>query len=99
MLRIHSGGAEGGVFQSLGQGTNKVVASAWVYVRQGHVVMQATGGLTGPSSWNTKMKEWELLRVCSDGTVPVDTFLVYNEDPTGGDFDIDRVEVKLNVEP
>jgi hypothetical protein len=45
------------------------------------------------------MKEWELLRVCSDGTVPVDTFLVYNEDPTGGDFDIDRVEVKLNVEP
>ncbi|HEY7096623.1 MAG TPA: hypothetical protein VH437_07865 [Terriglobales bacterium] len=99
MLRIHSDGSESGVFQTLPIGLTKVVGSAWVYVRKGHVVMQATAGLSGPSSWSTKTKEWELLRVCTDGFVPVDTFLVYNEDPAGSDFDVDRVEVKVNVEP
>lgn len=35
-----------------------------------------------------------LPRVCTDGSIPVDMFVVDNQDPTGGDFYIDRAEVK-----
>ena len=94
MLRIVAKGNESGVWQTLPAGLTKVMATAWVNVRRGHVVMQATAGTTGPNSWNSKMNEWEELRVCTDGTVPVDTILVYTEDPTGGDFLVDRIEVK-----
>jgi hypothetical protein len=95
ILQRHGG--EGGIFQPLPPGLQKVVASAWVYVRRGHVVLQANSGNLGPSSWSTKHDEWELLRVCVDtanGT-PINWFIVWNEDPNGADFDVDRVEVRL----
>jgi hypothetical protein len=90
-------GGEGGIYQVLPLGLTKVMASAWVFVRRGHVVLQANGGATGPSSWNSKYGEWELLRVCVDtanGT-PINWFIVWNEDPNGADFDVDRAEVKV----
>ena len=48
----------------------------------------------GPSSWNTKVGEWEQLRVCTDSTVPTGMFIIWNEDPSGGEFFVDRVEIK-----
>jgi hypothetical protein len=95
MLHILAGGNEGGVWQMLPLGLSKVMATAWVYVRKGHVVMQTNGGTTGPNAWSTKLNEWEQLRICTNGMVPIDMFLVYNEDPNGGDFYVDRVEVKV----
>jgi hypothetical protein len=95
MLHILTGGNEGGVWQLLPLGLGKVIATAWVYVRRGHLVMQTNGGTTGPNAWSTKIGEWEQLRICTDGTVPIDMFLVYNQDPNGGDFYVDRVEVKV----
>ena len=44
-------------------------------------------------AWSTKQGEWEQLRVCTDGTVSVDSIVIYNQAPGGGTFDIDRVEV------
>jgi hypothetical protein len=95
MLHILSAGGEAGVYQLLPRGLTKIMASAWVFVRKGHVVMQSNGGTTGPNSWNSKWNQWELLRTCTDGTVPVDMFLVYNENGAGSDFDVDRVEVRV----
>ena len=66
----------------------------WVYVRKGHVAIQANGGTTGPAAWSAKTNQWEELRVCTDGTVPVDIFLIYNEDPGGGNFYVDRAEIR-----
>jgi hypothetical protein len=98
MLRVlQRQGNEGGIYQPLPPGLTKVVASAWVFVRRGRVILQANGGATGPSSFNSKYGEWEQLRVCVDianGT-PINWFLVYNQDLAGGDFDVDRVEVKV----
>ena len=94
MLRIIAGGNEGGVFQSVPLGPVKVMASVWVFVRRGHVVLGTDFATVGRYSWNTKVGEWELLRVCTDGSFSVDGFFVYNEDPAGGDFVIDRAELK-----
>jgi hypothetical protein len=94
MLRIIARGNESGVWQPLPAGMTAVMVSAWIYTRRGHVVLQATGGNTGPSAWNAKTNEWEELRVCTNGIVPVDTIVIYNEDPAGGDFLVDRVEAR-----
>jgi hypothetical protein len=45
-------------------------------------------------AWSTKNGEWEQLRVCTDGTVRPDWFVIYNQDPRGGEFYVDRVEVR-----
>ena len=65
-----------------------------VLVRRGHVVLGTDFASVGAYSWNTKIGEWELLRVCTDGSFNVDGFFVYNEDPAGGDFFVDRAELK-----
>jgi hypothetical protein len=69
--------------------------TAWVKVLRGHVVMQTNAGVIGPNAWTTKIGEWEQLRICTNGTVPIDMFLVWNEDPAGGDFYVDRVDVRV----
>lgn len=94
MLRIIARGNESGVYQSLPAGLTAVMVSVWVKVKTGHVVLQANGGVTGPNAWNAKTNEWEELRICTNGLVPVDTIVIYNEDPAGGDFQIDRVEAR-----
>ena len=94
MLHITSGSNEGGVFQRLLNAPVKMMFSVWVKVRRGHVAIQAQGGNTGPVSWSTKTGEWEQLRICTDGTVPVDMLVIYNQDPAGGDFWVDRAEAR-----
>ena len=94
MLRYIAGGGEGGVFQPLRGAPSKLMFSVWVKVRRGHVAIQPHGGNVGPVAWSTKIGEWEQLRVCTDGTVPTNLLVIYNQDPNGGDFFIDRVEVR-----
>jgi hypothetical protein len=96
MLHIIPGGNEGGVYQrhfNTVSGT-KVMFQVWVYVKKGHVVIQSNGGTTGPAAWSTKHDQWEELRTCTDGTVPVDLFVIANEDPDGGNYYVDRAEIR-----
>ena len=51
------------------------------------------GGNQGPGAWSTKIGEWEQLRVCTNGSLS-DRFVIYNQTPSGGEFYIDRVEVR-----
>ena len=94
MMHFTSGSNEGGVFQTIANAPAKVMFSVWVKVRRGHVAIQTHGGNMGPVSWSTKVGEWEQLRVCTDGSVPTTMPIIYNQDPAGGDFYFDRVEVR-----
>src|SRR5262249_1999218 len=94
MLHFVAGGNEGGVFQQVPDAPAKLMFSAWVFVKSGHVAMQPNAGTTGPAAWSERTGEWEQLRVCTDGSVPTGFFAVVNEDPTGGNFFVDRVEVR-----
>ena len=93
MLHVIAGGNEGGVYQILPQGLNKIAASAWVYVKRGHVVMQANAGSSGPFAKSATMGKWELLQITTDGSTPVDWFVIYNQDPQGGEFFTDAAKV------
>jgi hypothetical protein len=94
MLHFTAGGGEGGVIQFMASPPPKVMFSAWVFVRKGFVQIQPHGGAGGPVAHSSKRGEWEQLRVCSDGTVATDAYVILNQDPAGGEFYVDRVEVK-----
>jgi hypothetical protein len=94
MLHFIAGGNEGGIYQELASPPALLMFSAWVYVVRGHVALQAQAGNTGPAAWSTKHNQWEQLRVCTDGTVPTGYFVIENENVSGGDFYVDRVEVR-----
>lgn len=94
MLHFRAGGNEGGIVQQLSTAPAKLMFSAWVYVRRGRVVLAANSGTQGPAAWSTKHDEWEQLRVCTDGTVSTGFFSIYNQNPAGGDFFVDRVEIR-----
>ncbi|HYG81761.1 MAG TPA: hypothetical protein VD861_15295 [Pyrinomonadaceae bacterium] len=95
MLHFRAGGSEGGIFQRLQPSPPKLMFSAWVYVRRGQVALQAHQfGAGQPVAWSTKLNQWEQLRVCTDGTAPTGFFSIYNQTPTGGEFFVDRVEIR-----
>ncbi len=94
MLRFRAAGNEGGIVQELPTAPAKLMFSAWVFVRRGQVALQPNGGSQGPVAWSTKRNQWEQLRVCTDGTVPTGFFTIYNQDPAGGEFFVDRVEIR-----
>jgi hypothetical protein len=94
MLQVNATGSESGVLQLLAQSNSRRMLSVWVRVRSGQVGIQLQGGTTGPAAWSTKTAEWEQLRVCTDGTVPSDAIVIYNQAPGGGIFFVDRVEVR-----
>ena len=94
MLRFVAAGNEGGIYQILNPAPPKVMFSAWVFVRSGRAELQVDALTQGPVAWTTKTGEWEQLRVCSDGSVQPNWFLIYNQDPRGGEFYVDRVEVR-----
>ena len=94
MLRFIAGGNEGGIYQTLNNPPAKVMFSAWVFVRSGRAELQVDALSQGPISWTTKIGEWEQLRVCTDGTIQPNWFSIYNQDPRGGEFFVDRVEVR-----
>ncbi|HEX8846127.1 MAG TPA: hypothetical protein VF791_15860 [Pyrinomonadaceae bacterium] len=94
MLRFVAGGNEGGIVQQLPTAPAKLMFSAWVFVRRGRVQIAPNGGVQGPVAWSTKHNEWEQLRVCTDGSVPTGFFAIYNQDPKGGEFFVDRIEIR-----
>jgi hypothetical protein len=95
MLKFQAGGNEGGIFQGIpGTAGKTYMFSAWVKVAKGQVALQSSAGNTGPVAWSTKHGEWEQLRVCTDATGATDTMVIYNQDPNGGLFYVDRVELR-----
>ena len=95
MLKFKAGSNEGGVFQAVPGAVGKTfMVSAWVKVSQGQVAMQPNGGNIGPVSWSTQLGEWEQLRVCTDASGVTDAVVIYNQAGGGGQFYVDRVEVR-----
>ncbi len=98
MLKFQAGGNEGGVFQSVPTVPGKTyMFSAWVKVAKGQVALQSSAGNTGPAAWSTRHGEWEQLRVCTDASGVTDTMVIFNQDPAGGLFYVDRVELRETV--
>ena len=98
MLKFQAGGNEGGIFQGIPNTAGKTyMFSAWVKVMKGQVALQSSAGNTGPVSWSTKHGEWEELHVCTDSSGATDTMVIYNQDPNGGVFYVDRVELRETV--
>ena len=94
MLAVRAGGNEGGVYQLLNTPA-KVMFSVWVWVNRGKVVIGSHAMVNqSPYAWSTKTNEWEQLRICTNGANPTGMFFVYNQDPTGGSFYVDRVEIR-----
>jgi hypothetical protein len=95
MLKFTAGGNEGGVFQPVTANVNSTyMFSVWVYVLSGQVAVASSGTVGGPQAWSTKLGQWEQLRVCNNLLWPADSILIYNEDPNGGAFYVDRVEFR-----
>ena len=97
MLAFRAGGNEGGIYQDVRGIVNSAGAymfSAWVFVRSGKVGMSGTGSVGGPTSFTTKVGEWEQLRVCTNSLAVTDILSIYNQDAAGGTFFVDRVELR-----
>ena len=95
MLRFVAGGNEGGVFQPVTGNINSTyMFSVWVYVLSGQVAVNSSGGVGGPVAWSTKIGQWEQLRVCNNLLHTADSLVVYNQDPNGGAFYVDRAEFR-----
>src|SRR5262245_11916921 len=91
MLKFIAGGNEGGVFQNFTGNINSTyMFSVWVYVLSGQVAVASSCCVGGPVAWSTKIGQWEELRVCNNLLWPADSLVVYNEDPNGGSFYVDR---------
>ncbi len=97
MLAFRAGGNEGGIYQDVRGIVDPARAymfSAWVFVRSGKVGMSGTNGVSGPAAFTTKIGEWEQLRVCTNSRAVTDILSIYNQDPAGGMFFVDRVELR-----
>lgn len=95
MLLFRAGGNEGGVYQYVNTSPNKsYMFSVWVFVRKGQVAIQSNDFVGGPVAWSTKQGEWEQLRVCNNSQFSANAMVVYNQDPNGGEFAVDRVEMR-----
>ena len=97
MLHITAGSNEGGVYQLFERddhGPELVVASVWVYVKRGRVVL-ATGneGVTPTYALNGTFNSWEKLTACSDGSTTNNWFVIYSTDVNGSDFYVDQAKV------
>jgi hypothetical protein len=95
MLHMTAASFEGGVYQIIRNSPRRVMFSVWVKVLAGQAVIGANAMLgQTPNAFSTKIGEWEQLRVCTDGAWPTDMFYVYNSAAAGGQFYIDRVEIR-----
>lgn len=95
MLIFRAGGNEGGVYQYVNTSPNKsYMFSVWVFVRKGQVAIQSNDFVGGPVAWSTKQGEWEQLRVCNNSHFSANALVVYNQDPNGGEFAVDRAELR-----
>lgn len=95
MVKFMAKGNEGGLTQSIsGVAGHAYMFSAWVKVLSGQVAIQPNGGNLGPVSWSSKTGEWEQLRACVNSTGALNLLDILNQDPNGGTFFVDRVEVR-----
>ena len=97
MLAFRAGGDEGGIYQDVRGVVDPARAymfSAWVFVRSGKVGMSGTNVVGGPAAFTTKIGEWEQLRVCTNSRALTDILSIYNQDPAGGTFFVDRIELR-----
>ena len=97
MLHVTAGSNEGGVYQLFdrdNEGPTLVVASVWVFVKRGRVVL-ATGnqGVTPTYALNGTFNSWEKLTACSDGSTTNNWFVIYSTDVNGSDFYVDQAKV------
>jgi hypothetical protein len=100
MLHVIARGSEGGVYQIPPSPPGYAMCSVWVFVKSGQVVMGVNVTNLGPVACSEKHNEWEELRVCTaddcvhDKKTPVNWVFIYNEDQKGGEFYVDRVELR-----
>lgn len=97
MLAFRAGSNEGGIYldvRGIVDPARAYMFSAWVFVRSGKVGMSGTNSVGGPASFTTKVGEWEQLRVCTNSRAVTDILAIYNQDPAGGTFYVDRVELR-----
>lgn len=97
-LYVRTGGNEGGVFQIFAPddaGPRRVLASAWVYVVSGRVVVGTgnRGSITN-NSLSNDIPGWQLIQACSDGRTTNNWFIIYNTDADGGEFYVDAAGVR-----
>lgn len=97
MLHVSAGSNEGGVYQAFAadnRGPTRVVASAWVFVRRGRVVIgTGNSGFITNSALSTTTGRWELLQACSNGDTTNNWFVVYSTAVEGSEFLIDLASV------
>lgn len=97
MLHVSAGSNEGGVYQAFAadnRGPARVVASAWVFVRRGRVVIgTGNSGFITNSALSTTTGRWELLQACSDGETTNNWFVVYSTAVEGSEFFVDLASV------
>ena len=97
MLAFRAGGDEGGIFQDVRGIVDPARAymfSAWIFVRSGKVGMSGSNSTAGPSAFTIKIGQWEQLRVCTNSRAVTDILSIYNQDPAGGTFFVDRIELR-----
>jgi hypothetical protein len=95
MLRIAASSDNAGVYQKhiLDPGKGYML-SAWVLVRRGKVGIRFSRAADGPTAWTTRLDEWEQLRICASGLSASESILIFNQDPGGGIFHVDGVELR-----
>lgn len=102
MLHVIARGNEGGVYQIPPSPLGYAMYSVWVFVKSGQVEMGVNSTNLGPKARSEKRNEWEELRVCTADYLyngkktptPIDWVFIYNQDPKGGEFYVDRVELR-----
>jgi hypothetical protein len=94
MVAFSAGGNEGGVFQNVPLDPSRTyMFSVWVFVRSGQVAIQSNSVTGGPVAWSTTHGQWEQLRVCTNSLYSTNSLVVYNQDPNGGVFFVDRAQL------
>lgn len=101
MIEIRCGGNESGVFQKFNpNGHKKVIVTAYVKVVTGQVQLGVgVDGFTSQAVAVGPTNKWEKLSFITDGTKLNNWVWVYNQNPNGGLFFVDFVEVEPTCTP
>jgi hypothetical protein len=96
MIEVRCGGNEGGVYQKFNPSGNKNVrVTAYVKVLSGQVQLGVgVDGFTSQAISVGPTNKWEKLSFVTDGTKLNNWVWVYNQNPNGGLFYVDFVEIE-----
>jgi hypothetical protein len=95
MVQVKAFGNEGGIYQDVVTDPAKsYMFSVWIWTASGQVGIQSNSFVGGPVAFTSKTKEWEQLRVCTNGLTTTNQLVIYNQAPDGGTFYVDRVELR-----